>query len=108
MSDLIKYITAGFLSLVIVFAAFSADIILLYEKSLQKEDISLAADAGMEKKSTEIKELSPGKEFISDSSSLSPLTMTAFKKTFCVFKQPYIHKLYNQIPTPPPRPSLPA
>lgn len=99
----IRYITAGFLWLVIVFAAFSPHIALMYEKAVNKEDISLAADAGMEKKTCEVKELLPEEVFMDASGFLLQQPDISFIKRFAAFRQPYIHMRYTRIPTPPPR-----
>jgi len=103
MAGLIRNIAAGFLMLVIVFAAFSSDIVLMYEKSVNKEDIALAADAGMEKKASEIKELLPEKEFINNSGYEELLGGDRFEKAFCAFRQSYVHPHPGSTPTPPPR-----
>lgn len=99
----IRYIIAGFLGLVIVFAAFSPHIALMYEKSVNKEDIALAADAGTEKKTCEVKELLPEEVFVDTSGFLLLQPAISFIKTFAAFRQPYMHMRYDRIPTPPPR-----
>ncbi|WP_090392431.1 hypothetical protein [Niabella drilacis] len=103
MAGLLRHIFAGFLMLVIVFAAFSPDIVLMYEKSVNKEHIALAADAGMEEKTSEIKELLPEKEFINNNGCVEPIPGLSFVKIFGAFLQPYVHPLHSPIPTPPPR-----
>lgn len=103
MPGLIRYIAAGFLWLVILFAAFSPGIVRLYEKYAKMEHIALAADPGTGKKTCEIKELQPEKEFIDNSGFPALLPGASFIKAFCTFCQPFVHPLYTRIPTPPPR-----
>ncbi|WP_018628345.1 hypothetical protein [Niabella aurantiaca] len=106
MSGLIRYLTAGFLWLVILSAAFAPGIVRMYEASVKKAHIALAAKAGMEKSACEIKELPPEKEFIDNNSFPALPQRTSLIKEFCAFRQPFVHPLYARIPTPPPRPAV--
>ncbi|MGJ7031783.1 hypothetical protein [Niabella hirudinis] len=106
MTGLLQYIVAGFLMLVIVFAAFSPDIVRMYEKSVKTKDMALAADAGMDKNTCEIWELLPEQEFIHNDSCAELIPGASFVKTFGTFRQPYVHPLHSPIPTPPPRPAV--
>ncbi|MCF3111527.1 hypothetical protein LL912_22260 [Niabella sp. CC-SYL272] len=103
MYGLIRYGIAGFLWLVVLFAAFSPCIAWMHEKHVNKEDISLATDAGMEKKTSELKELLPQEAFINNNGFQLQQPGISFVKAFAAFRQPHIQALYARIPTPPPR-----
>ncbi|WP_300596686.1 hypothetical protein [Niabella sp.] len=75
----------------------------MYEKPGSKDDISLAAGAGTEKKTCEIKELLPEEALIANSGFQLLQLRGLSAKMFAGFRKSHVQTPYTPVPTPPPR-----